>query len=135
MANTLRLELVTPTKVVAEIETSEVVATAADGEFGVLPGHALYIAQLRPGEVRYKDAEGQQTLVIGRGFADVGPDRVTILTDSAEKVSELNPVTIKTELERDEEKVKSLLDSDGEHAVLTDRIERNRARLAAIERR
>lgn len=135
MADKLHLELVTPTKVVAEVEATEVIATAADGEFGVLPGHALYIAQLRPGEVRYKDGEGQHTLVIGRGFADVGPTRVTILTDSAEKVSDLNPALIKAELERDEDKIKSLLESDGDHAVLVDRIERNRARLAATERR
>lgn len=135
MADLLKLELITPTKVVAQVEVSEVYAPGADGEFGVLPGHALFISQLRPGELRYKEAEQSKTMVIGRGFADVGPDRVTILTDTAEEPTSLNAGSIKAELERDESKAKDLPSSDPEAAVLADRIERNRARLAAVERR
>ncbi|MFM7200323.1 MAG: ATP synthase F1 subunit epsilon [Myxococcota bacterium] len=135
MADSIKLELVTPTKVAAEVQVSEVIATAVDGEFGVLPGHALYIAQLKPGEVRFREKDQVKSFVVGRGFAEVGPERVVILTDSAEEPASLNAATIKAELAKDEERLKNLQPSDPDHAVLTDRTERNQARLAAVERR
>lgn len=134
MSTSVRIEVVTPTQTVAETKTSEVIASGADGEFGVLPGHALFVSQLRPGLVRFweEGSDEEVRFVVGRGFAEVGPDHVTIISDTAERVSSLNEGSIRKELESDEARLRLLPAADPEFAVLQDRVERNRARLAAL---
>ncbi len=135
MTENIHLELVTPTRLVAKMEVSEVQAPGVEGEFGVLPGHTVFITLLRPGEVRFREGEHMRHFVVGRGFAEVGPDHVTILTDSAEETSTLNAGELRQILERDEARLKTLASDDPETALVFDRVERNRARLAAAERR
>jgi F-type H+-transporting ATPase subunit epsilon len=130
MADVIHLELVVPSRVVAQAEVSEVEAPGLDGEFGVLPGHAYYISALKPGEVRFRQGDRITRYVVGRGFAEVGPDHATILADFAEEAGSLNAGEIQEALDRDEARLKSLSAGDPEAAVLIDRMERNQARLA-----
>lgn len=135
MVDKYRLEVVTPKRIVAETDVLEVVAPGELGEFGILPGHTEYLSLLRPGEVRLKEEGGERYFAVGRGFAEAGPARLTILTEFAEEAKDLDPEEIRRELSHDQSRLKSVDPTDSEYVVLTDRIERNQARLAVASRR
>ena len=85
MAEKLFLEVVTPQKAVVSEEVEIVVAPGSEGEFGALKGHTTFLTSLKIGTLRYKDAKGKERLLfINGGFAEVLPDKVTILAESAE---------------------------------------------------
>ncbi len=94
---TFQLELVSPEKLLLSRAVEMVVIPAAEGEMGVLPGHAPMIVTLRGGTIRVTEG-GQETdrLFVAGGFAEVTPERVTILADEATPVAELS----KAEAER-----------------------------------
>jgi len=86
MAEKLFLEVVTPQKAIVSEEAEIVIAPGSDGEFGVLKGHTTFLTSLKIGTLRYKDAKGKERyLFINGGFAEVLPDKVTILAESAER--------------------------------------------------
>jgi F-type H+-transporting ATPase subunit epsilon len=86
MAERLLLEIVTPQKAVVSEEGQMVVAPGSEGEFGVLRGHTTFLTSLNIGTLRYKDANSQERyLFINGGFAEILPDKVTILAESAER--------------------------------------------------
>ncbi len=130
MSDTFQVALVTPNAVIAEIDTTELVATGELGEFGVLVGHTEYLTILRPGELRLHQERGVARYAVGRGFAEVGPNKVTILADTIEEADALDAPAIEQELEQDVERLKEHMPGDDEYPKLVDRIERNRARLA-----
>ena len=84
MANELQLDIVTPEAGVFSGPVTQVILPAWEGEEGVLPGHDAKHALLRGGVCTVLSAAGQTRYVIGRGFAEIGGDRVTLLTDSCE---------------------------------------------------
>jgi F-type H+-transporting ATPase subunit epsilon len=100
MATTISLEVVTPTGPVVKVSVDQVEAPSVHGEFGVLPGHLPLLAALEAGVVRYRTAGKVVALAVGPGFAEAGPDRVTVLTDSAVDGSEVDLATVRAE--RDE---------------------------------
>lgn len=77
------LEVVTPERLVVSEEVQEVIAPGELGQFGVLPGHHPFLAALTAGELLYRSEGGERVLAIGGGFAEVLPDRVTVLVDWA----------------------------------------------------
>ena len=84
------LEVVTPEKVVVSQEVDMVVAPGTEGEFGVLPGHVLFLSSIIPGEMRYNSDSETISLVVSTGFAEVSDDKVSILVDAAERGTEVN---------------------------------------------
>ena len=91
MAERLFLEVVTPQKAVVSEEAQIVVAPGSEGEFGALKGHTTFLTSLKLGTLRYKDVSGKEHFVfISGGFAEVLPDKVTILAESAERVDEID---------------------------------------------
>ncbi len=82
----LDVRIVTPRKVAWEGKADSVQAPGALGEFGVLPKHIPYLTTLVPGPVTVHTGEGKVRFTVGVGFAEAGPDRVTILTESCEAV-------------------------------------------------
>ena len=84
------LEVVTPEKVVVSQEVDMVVAPGTEGEFGVLPGHVLFLSGIIPGEMRYNSDSETISLVVSTGFAEVSDDKVSILVDAAERGTEVN---------------------------------------------
>ena len=84
MAEKLFLEVVTPEKSIVSEEVESVVAPGSEGEFGVLKGHTTFLTSLASGILRFKTASGiEKKLQIEGGFAEVLPDKVTVLADSA----------------------------------------------------
>lgn len=90
MSTELQVEIVTPEASAFSGPASEVILPAWEGEMGILPQHDAVLALLRAGRCTVTDKDGAHQWVVGRGFAEVGPDRVTILTDSCEIVSEID---------------------------------------------
>lgn len=90
MAETFQLEIVTPERLVVKAGVEELELPGKSGYLGVLPGHAPLITELAVGEIVYR-AEGQlKRLAVAWGFAEVLPDRVTILAETAEKAEEID---------------------------------------------
>lgn len=91
MAEKLFLEVVTPQKSVVSEEVEIVVAPGSEGEFGALKGHTTFLTSLNVGTLRYRDAGGQDRFVfINGGFAEVLPNKVTILAESAERRKDID---------------------------------------------
>ena len=86
----IRLEIVTPERVLAREDVDEVVIPGEDGYLGVLPGHTPLLATLKDGDLWYRKGADKTHVQIGGGFAEVLPDRVTILAEvgSPDAVSE-----------------------------------------------
>jgi len=91
MAATFELELVSPEKLLLSRPVEMAVIPAAEGEMGVLPGHAPMIVALRGGVIRVSEG-GQVTerLFVAGGFAEITPARVTVLADEATPVALLS---------------------------------------------
>lgn len=90
MAETLQLEIVTPERLVEKDTVSEVQIPGKDGYFGVLPGHAPLITELGVGEIRYRGDGMEYRLAVAWGFAEVLPNKVTILAETAERANEID---------------------------------------------
>ncbi len=91
MAEKLFLEVVTPQKSVVSEEVEIVVAPGSEGEFGALKGHTTFLTSLKLGTLRYKGADGKEKFVfINGGFAEVLPQKVTILAESAERRKDID---------------------------------------------
>jgi len=86
----LRLEIVTPDRSVVADSVDEVEIPAADGYLGVLPGHTPMLAMLQIGELWYRQGGEKHYVAIAFGFAEVLPDRVTILAELAERPDEID---------------------------------------------
>ncbi len=101
MADTILLQIVSPERILAEEQVTEVQIPAADGFLGVLPGHAPLLSQLKPGGVLTYRAGGQEkVLAVYGGFVEVLPDRVRVLADNAEHKEEINVDEARQKLEK-----------------------------------
>lgn len=90
MSDKINLSVVTPSREVVSMEVDELTAPGWDGEFGVLPNHAPFLALIRTGELRYRIGKKEENMAVGFGFVEVLPDKVTVLIETAEKASEID---------------------------------------------
>lgn len=90
MADKLRFELATPTRLVVTALVDEVVAPGVEGYFGVWPGHAPFLTSLQSGEVSYRAGREEHSLAVHGGFAEAGGEHVIILADHAERLEEID---------------------------------------------
>ena len=90
MADTFQLEIVTPEKLVVKETADEVQIPGKAGYMDVLPGHAPLITELMIGEISYKHGGTTDHLSVAWGFAEVLPDKVTVLAQTAERPEEID---------------------------------------------
>jgi F-type H+-transporting ATPase subunit epsilon len=95
---TFHFELVSPEKLLFSGDVEQVDVPGAEGDFGVLAGHAPMVTTLRPGILTVHAAGGEQKMVVLGGFAEVSEAGLTILADLAEKASELDRAVITTRI-------------------------------------
>jgi F-type H+-transporting ATPase subunit epsilon len=95
----LRLEIVTPEKKVVDTEADSVTIPTASGEAGILPNHAPLISALKPGILAYTNRGATERVAIAGGFVEVSHDRVSVLADSAETVSQIDAASARADLE------------------------------------
>jgi len=95
----LQIEIVTPSKVAWKGQVDELQAPGIAGEFGVLTDHSPMLAVTRPGVVALHGGPGgDQRMVVGAGFAEVGPTQVTLLVDLCEPAGEVDKDAARTAL-------------------------------------
>jgi F-type H+-transporting ATPase subunit epsilon len=105
MAETFQLEIVTPEKKVVEAAAEEAQIPGKNGYLGILPGHAPLITELAVGEITYRENASEQRLAVAWGFAEVLPDKVTILAETAERPSEIDVERARKAKERAEQRL------------------------------
>ncbi|MBR9984880.1 MAG: F0F1 ATP synthase subunit epsilon [Desulfosarcina sp.] len=108
MAESIRLEVVTPEKSVVSESVQIVMAPGSMGEFGVLSGHTPFLTTLKTGSLKYKDESGRERFVfVSSGFAEALPDRVTVLAESAERRKDIDLQRAQSAVERAEKRLQS----------------------------
>jgi F-type H+-transporting ATPase subunit epsilon len=105
---TFHFELVSPDKVSFSGEVDQVDVPGAEGDFGVLAGHAPLIALLRPGIMTVYSGGEQTKLVVLGGFAEVGPDGLTVLANVATAFEDLDRGALQAQIAEMETRVKDL---------------------------
>jgi F-type H+-transporting ATPase subunit epsilon len=113
----LQLQIVSADRALLKESVDEVVIPGFDGYFGVLPGHTPLLAVLHVGELWYRQGQEKHYLHIAFGFAEVLPDRVTILAQVAEKAAEIDQARAEAARKRAEERLaRAAVDLDFERA-------------------
>ena|SRR5688500_1997191 len=113
----LTLEIVTPDRSLVTEKVDEVEIPGAEGYFGVLPGHTPLLATLQVGELWFRKGNEKFYLSIAFGFAEVLPDRVTILAEIAELPDDIDVSRAEAAKRRAEERIaKPTVDVDFERA-------------------
>lgn len=111
-ATKLRLEIVTPYGFVFSDDVDEVVCAGGEGDFGVLPGHVPFFTTVKIGMLTYKNGNEARYFFVNSGYVEVGPDKVLILADSAERSEDIDVERAKVSMKRAEERLKKCDDCD-----------------------
>jgi len=134
MAEKILLEIVTPEKKVLSEPVDIVVAPGQEGEFGVLPGHIPFLSKLKIGELHFRSGGVGKHIAIMGGYAEVLPNRVTVLAPAAEESIEIDVIRAKAARERAERRLAEAKDRL-EFARAQAALQRALARLKVAERR
>jgi F-type H+-transporting ATPase subunit epsilon len=134
MAETFQLEIVTPEKLVVRDSAEEAQIPGLNGYLGILPGHAPLITELGAGEISYRSGGQFHRFSLAWGFAEVLPDRVTVLAETVERAEEIDIPRAQQELSNAEASLKSA-ESEQDFATATGKIQRARARLDAAQKK
>lgn len=129
MAEKIKIEIVTPDALVVSAEVDEITATGTEGEFGVLPGHCHMLTSLKVGAVSYKDGSAVKYLALGGGYAEVGPEKVTILAETAEFAEDIDVERANKALATSEELLKTLSTEEGSYNECLLSIEKAQTRI------
>ena len=122
--NTIHLEIVTPEGLIFSNDAKMVVLPGADGEFGVLPGHASLVSLLQVGVVDIENLDGTHDAVaIDWGYAKIDEDKISILVDGAVYVSGNSESDIAKSIENAKTLVKNMQDNNGILAAALTKIE------------
>jgi len=107
MADTFELEIVTPDKMVVKDTAEEMQIPGKNGYLGILPGHAPLISELAVGQISYRNGSETHYLCVAWGFAEVLPDKVTILAETAERGEDVDCERAQKAKERAEKRLSS----------------------------
>jgi len=121
MANQIRLDIVTPERIVYSADVNMVIARATDGDIGILPGHAPLIAGLDIWPLRVLTEESEIQIALCSGFIEVRPEKVTILAACAELPEEIDAQRAAAAKARAENRLKEAvaeIDTDRAEAAL-----------------
>jgi F-type H+-transporting ATPase subunit epsilon len=119
----INLTVVTRERKIVEVQVDEVVLPATDGEIGILPGHTPLLTTLKIGQMRYRTGQTISRLVLSWGFAEVLPDRVIVLAETARLSSEIDVAAAEAERLAAEREIAYLSSHDPEFAVVEARLE------------
>lgn len=105
----IELTVVTPERELLRETVVEVTIPGLEGELGILPGHAPLMTELGIGELSYRTGTSRQPIALAviRGFAEVLPDRVTVLAETAERAEEIDLARAEAALARAEKRMAS----------------------------
>ncbi len=99
MAEKVAFELVSPERLLISQEVEMIVVPGAEGDFGVLAGHSAMVSSIRPGVIAiFENGAVTERIFISGGFAEVTPERCTVLADDAEPVEGLDRASLEGSL-------------------------------------
>ena len=101
----IKLTIVTPERSLLSEDVDEIQLPGAAGYLGVLPGHAPLFTELKVGELSYRKGNAWTSLAVAWGFAEVLPDQVRVLAETAERAGEIDLERAKRSKERAEERL------------------------------
>lgn len=133
MADTIKLEIVTPHGLTFSGEVNELTATGTEGEFGVLPGHTSLITTLTTGMLSYKKEQENGYFFVSGGYTEVAADKVTLLADSAERSEDIDLTRAQAAIKRAEERLRQAENIDFARAQAA--LERATIRVQVAEKR
>jgi F-type H+-transporting ATPase subunit epsilon len=136
MANSIKLEIVTPDRKLLSEEVEYVGAPGVGGEFGVLPNHIPFLSALGIGSLYYKKNGKRYYVFVAGGFAEVTPTKVSVLAEVAEKAEEIDLERARKARERAEMRLKEQKDREAyarTRAALARALQRMKCREAARE--
>lgn len=106
MADTFNFELVSPEQLLLSGAATQVVVPGTEGDFAVLARHAPVLSTMRPGiMIVSMEGEAEQRIFVRGGFAEAGPESLTVLAEQAIPVDELDPAALEQEIRNAEEDV------------------------------
>ena len=105
--NSFLLRIITPDRVFYENQVEMVEFNTTEGEIGVLPGHIPLTVIVKPGILNITETEGEKEAALHAGFAEILPDRVTILAEIIEWPEEIDEERAEAAKERAEERLRS----------------------------
>jgi F-type H+-transporting ATPase subunit epsilon len=112
LPTSIELQIVTPDKMLVKEQVDEVEIPGSEGYFGVLPGHTPMLASLAVGEMWYRQGQEKTYLSLAFGFAEVLPDRVTILAQLAERAEDIDVARAEEAKRRAEARIVQARDVD-----------------------
>ena len=134
MAENFQLEIVTPEKLVVKDSAEEVQIPGRNGYIGVLPGHAPLITELGAGEISYRAGGQLHRFSMAWGFAEVLPDRVTVLAETVEAADQIDVPRAEQSLKKAEESLNSA-HTEEDCSIATGKIRRAQARIEVAQKK
>lgn len=134
MADTIRLRVVTPSRLVLDEDVDEVTGHGELGEFGVLPNHIAFLTTLVPGELSYKQGGVKRTLAVSGGYAEVLDNVMTVLAPAAEFAAEIDSGRAQRARERAEKVLNDPNLEETERATVEEASKRAAVRLEVASR-
>ena len=132
MAERVEFELVSPERLILSEPVEMVVVPGVEGDFGVLPGHAPMISTVRPGVISIHQGGTVRTRIfVAGGFAEVTPERCTVLAESAVPLAEIDRAEVEGQIATLEQEVTDAL-NDEERAGWQAQLQAAEAMLACL---
>lgn len=135
MADKIRFELVSPEELLISQEVEMVVIPGEDGDFGVLPGHALFASLVRPGLIDiYNDDVISDQIFVAGGVSEVSQEACTVLTEEAIKLDEIERTTVEERISENEKAI-NLANPDEDTSGFEKNLATSRVLLECLDRR
>jgi F-type H+-transporting ATPase subunit epsilon len=130
--SSIAVDIMTPERLLLQVQAESIVVPAADGELGILPHHAPLLAQLEPGEIRLQHDGKVELIAVSGGFVEVENNHVSIFAETAEMPHEIDVERAKQAAERAKAAMK-IAKSDVDLAQAEAALRRALVRLRATE--
>jgi len=134
MADTLKLEIITPQATVFSEQVTLVTLPVAEGQIGVYPQHVRLITQVVPGEIIVSQDGQERFLAVGEGLVEIGHDHVVIVTDMAIPADKVDEASAEEARQRATDRLRDKI-SDEEVATVNASLARSLAQLEVKKRR
>ena len=135
--NRVEFELVSPERLLKSEPVEMVVVPGTEGDFGVLPGHSLLIATVRPGVIDiHEGGQVSESIFVAGGFAEVSPERCTVLAEEAVPVADIDKDDANKRLEEAKAALAEAAEAeDGDTGRAEKALKAAEAMLAAVDQR
>lgn len=134
MADELKLEIVTPEKMVFSGQIEEVTIPGTEGEFGVLRGHEAFLSSVDIGELNYVKDGKKIYYAVNTGYAEVTADKVTILIETAERSDDIDKERAMRAKDNAESRLGQLTKEDADFEIMRVALARAIARISVAEK-